>query len=95
MDGRRASNSGSSLRPTRRSRGDRSGSSTSRHYADDGAGEVVVEVLFLPVAILVGGGILWAVLTEVVYRLARRGWEDEGLALRDRQSETLPREPVQ
>lgn len=54
-----------------------------------------MEVLFLPVAILVGGGILWAVLTEVVYRLARRGWEDEGLALRDRQSETLPREPVQ
>lgn len=56
-----------------------------------------MEILIWPVAVLVGGGILWAVLTEVVYqlaRVARRGWEDEGLALRDRQSETLPNEPV-
>ena len=56
-----------------------------------------MEILILPFAILVGGGILWAVLTEVVYRLARvarRGWEDEGLALRARQSDELPNEPV-
>ena len=60
-------------------------------------GEVIVEILILPLAILVGGGILWAVLTEVVYRLARvarRGWEDEGLALQERQSDELPNEPV-
>lgn len=56
-----------------------------------------METLIWPVAILVGGGMLWAVLTEVVYRLARvarRGWEDEGLALRDRRSEALPNETV-
>ena len=56
-----------------------------------------MEILILPLAILVGGGILSAVMTEVVYRLARvarRGWEDEGLALRDRQSEELPNESV-
>lgn len=51
--------------------------------------------LIWPVAILVGGGLLWAVLTEVVYRLARvarRGWEDEGLELRGRRTEDLPTE---
>lgn len=56
-----------------------------------------MEILIWPVAILVGGGILWAVLTGVVYRLARvvrRGWEDEGLALRDRQSDELPNKTV-
>jgi hypothetical protein len=45
-----------------------------------------MEILIWPVAFIVVGGILWAVLNEVVYRLARvarRGWEDEGLALRE------------
>ncbi len=54
-----------------------------------------MEILIWPVAILVGGSILWAVLTEAVYRLARvarRGWEDEGLALGDHQSKPLPNE---
>ena len=56
-----------------------------------------MEILILPLAILVGDGIPWAVLTDVDYRLARvarRGWEDEGLALRDRQSDELPNESV-
>lgn len=56
-----------------------------------------MEILIWPVAILVGGGILWTVLTEVVYRLARvarRGWEDEGIALDDRESDERPTKPV-
>lgn len=64
-------------------------------YADDDLGEVIVKILIWPVAILVGGGLLWAVLTEVDYRLARvarRGWEDEGLELRGRRAEDLPTE---
>lgn len=54
-----------------------------------------MEILIWPVVILVGAGLLWAVLTEVVYRLARvarRGWEDEGLELRDRRTEDAPTE---
>jgi hypothetical protein len=71
--------------------------SSSRYTLTDDLGEVIVEILIWPVAILIGGGILWAVLTEVVYRLARvarRGWGDEGLALRDRQSGELPKKTV-
>lgn len=69
----------------------------SASYAGQDVGEVIVEILLWPVVILVGGGLLWAVFTEVVYRLARvarRGWEDEGVALRDRPSEDIPHEPV-
>lgn len=52
-----------------------------------------MEILIWPVVILVGSGILWAVVTEVVYRLARvarRGWEDEGRELRDHPSDEVP-----
>lgn len=54
-----------------------------------------MEILIWPVVILVGAGLLWAVLTEMVYRLARvarRGWEDEGLELRDRRTQDAPTE---
>ena len=45
-----------------------------------------MEFLLWPIAVVIVGGILWAVLNEVVYRLARsarRGWEDEGRDLRE------------
>lgn len=48
-----------------------------------------MEILIWPVAFIVVGGLWWAVLNEVVYRLARvarRGWEDEGLALREQRA---------
>lgn len=65
-----------------------------RPYAERATlGRGTMEILIWPVAFVVGGGLLWAVLNEVVYRLARvarRGWEDEGLALREqRDGDTL------